>query len=125
VILTLPNGRELHYPRVKFDRDQFDRDKLCLYNAMEHKWEFTWGGTLTENIVQAFCRDLLMEAMLRLHDQGFVTSHRIHDELVLCVPEDQAEAAKQAAEREMSRTPAWAPGLPLGAECKIASLYGK
>jgi hypothetical protein len=125
VTITLPNGRELHYPRVKFEHDAQGRERVAVYNAMEHKWEHTWGGTLTENIVQAFCRDILMETMLRLHDRGFRTVHRIHDELVICVPDADAERARQIAHEEMSKTPDWAPGLPLGADSKVAKRYGK
>ena len=130
VIITLPNGRELHYPRVKVELEHTHgltggRETLQVYNAMEHKWEYTWGGGLTENVVQAFCRDLLMEAMLRLADAGYRTVHRIHDELVLCVPEEEGPAVLKLAEAELAKTPAWAPGLPLGAEGKLSKCYGK
>lgn len=125
VIITLPNGRELHYPRVKLAAGAYNRDTAEVYNALEHKWEYTWGGTLTENIVQAFCRDILMETMLRLHDMGHRTAHRIHDELVIPVPVDQGEALLKVAETEMAKTPLWAPGLPLGAEAKLSRFYCK
>jgi DNA polymerase len=109
---------------VKLVPDQYG-EKIEVYNAMEHKWEHTWGGTLTENIVQAFCRDILMEAMLRLDALGYRTVHRIHDELVICVPEAEGPAVLKIAEREMSVTPKWAPGLPLGAEAKLSRFYCK
>lgn len=125
VIITLPNGRELHYPRVKLVAGAYGRDTAEVYNALEHKWEYTWGGTLTENIVQAFCRDILMETMLRLHDLGHRTAHRVHDELVIPVPDDQGEALLKIAHAEMSRTPVWAPGLPLGADVKLSKFYCK
>lgn len=120
VTITLPNGRELHYPKV---RD--DYGGLGLYNGMKRCWEYTWGGTLTENVVQAMSRDVLMEAMLRLEARGYHTALHVHDELVLVVPEDRAETCLQAALDELSMTPTWAPRLALAAEGSISDCYGK
>lgn len=125
VVLTLPNGRELHYHQVEMGTDDKGRNKLKIYNAKEHTWEFTWGGTLTENVVQAMSRDIIAEAILRLEDKGLHTAHHIHDEVVLCVPQDQGEAALKTAIEELSTTPTWAPGLPLGAEGVVSQCYGK
>lgn len=77
-----------------------------------------------ENLVQATARDVLMEAMLRLEDMGYHTAHRVHDELIIVVDKGQGERVLKIAEAEMSRTPVWAPGLPLGAEGKVAERYG-
>lgn len=125
VVITLPNGREIHYHNVEMGTDDFGREKLKIYNPIEHTWEFTWGGSLTENVVQAMSRDILMEAMLRLEDQGHHTAHHIHDELVICEPADQAEATLKRAVQELSTTPTWAPGLPLSAEGVVSERYGK
>jgi DNA polymerase len=124
VLLTLPNSRELHYPITKLVQDKWG-EKIELYNGMTRSWEHTWGGGLTENIVQAFCRDAFLEAMLRIQDQGYPTALRVHDELVICVPEDEAEKVLEIAIKEMSVTPVWAAGLPLGAEGNISQRYGK
>lgn len=124
LILTLPSGRELHYHRLKVVRGTYG-DVAEVYNAREHHWEHLWGGVLTENIVQAFCRDLLMEAMLRMANRGFRCVHRVHDELIFCVPEDRAEECLNAAIQEMSTRPSWAPELPLGAEGTVSDRYGQ
>jgi hypothetical protein len=123
VVLTLPSGRELHYHKVKLVDD--DRgDKIEVYNEMEHCWGHIWGGAITENIVQAFCRDFLMEAAIRLDKLGLHTALRVHDELVIPVPDADAKDALKIAEREMSRRPLWALDCPLGAEGKISKRYG-
>lgn len=44
--------------------------------------ERTWGGTLTENIVQAVARDLMMEAIVRLEKRGYQALLTIHDEAI-------------------------------------------
>ncbi len=122
VVVRLQSGRCLFYPRVRIGRDQYDREKLEIYNALTRQWEPTWGGSLTENIVQARCRDILMEAALRL---SYRVVLRCHDELVIHTLTEQADGALAVGIREMTRSPAWAPGLPLAAEGSIKDRYCK
>jgi len=49
----------------------------------------------------------------------------IHDEIVLEVPEDEAEAAAARLVQIMCEPPPWASGLPLNAEVAIMERYGK
>jgi DNA polymerase len=49
----------------------------------------------------------------------------IHDEIVLEVPEDEAEAAAARLVQIMCEPPPWAAGLPLNAEVAIMERYGK
>ena len=124
VVITLPNGRELKYHKVKLVADDYG-DKIEVWNGIEHRWEHVWGGHLTENIVQAMSRDVLAEAFLRLEDLGYRTGLHVHDEVVSCVPVDQGESVLAASIREMSRVPDWGPGMPLGAEGGLSDRYRK
>lgn len=124
VVIILPSGRELHYHKIKLVNDERFGDKFELWNDIENHWEHAWGGLLTENVVQAIARDTLMEAMERLEELGHHTAHRIHDELVIPVPEADAENVLKIAVAEMSRRPAWGPDLPLGAEGVVRDRYG-
>lgn len=124
VIITLPNGRELHYHKVRLEPGKYN-DSISVYNEMEHSWEYLWGGTITENVVQAISRDVLIEAAMRLEDRQYHTAFHIHDEIVMAVPEAQAEECLHAAEEEMSKTPVWAPRLPLAAEGGVSKFYRK
>ena len=49
----------------------------------------------------------------------------VHDEIVLEVPEKDAEAAAQTLHDVMCETPSWATGLPLEAEVTVMTRYGK
>lgn len=56
--------------------------EFMAVNSKTKKWskERTWGGSLTENIVQAVARDLMMPAMLRLEKRGYQAALMVHDE---------------------------------------------
>lgn len=125
VIITLHNGGEIHYHRVRRSQDKFGREQAEVYNDIKHIWEKTWGGTLTENCVQSLSRHVLAEAMLRLDKLGHRTAFHCHDELVLPVAETKADEVLRLAILEMGRTPTWAPGLPLSAEGTISKFYKK
>ena len=83
----------------------------------------TFGGKLTENIVQATARDLLAEAMLRLRDAGFEIVMHVHDEAVLEVPVEESSVEEVCA--LMAEVPAWADGLPLRADGYECEFYKK
>jgi len=124
-ILTLPSGRELKYHGVRCSSAN-GRDNLWMpHPGRPGKKIRFWGGALCENIVQAFCRDLLAESMLDLEGAGFHTALTVHDELVLVVPDTQAKECLTRSVQSMSTTPAWAEGLPLSAEGSIMKRYGK
>ena len=47
----------------------------------------------------------------------------VHDEVVCCVPEHEAEECEKFMLEVMSTTPAWAEGLPLAAETGVSRVY--
>ena len=106
--LILPSGRRLSYWGAWLDEENHIR--FMGQNQTTRKWEKmeTWGGRLVENIVQAFARDILAEAMLRLDDAGFPVVFSVHDEVIV-------EALKSASvadvQRIMAQPVSWAPGL--------------
>lgn len=123
VVITLPNGRELSYHDVMFSPAIGRRD-MEVYNALKKKWERIWGGHLTENIVQAISRDILLEALLKIESEGFHVAHHVHDELIIVVPDASAQKALERAIHLLSVPPAWGLDLPLAAEGAITDRYG-
>lgn len=121
----LPSGRVLTYWGARLE-DYKDRPSVVFMgqNQTTRKWEKTetWGGKLVENIVQAFARDCLAEALLRLDAAGYETVFHVHDEIVAEAPdgsrwEDMAEI--------MGRPIDWAPGLLLRADGYATKFYMK
>ena len=89
---------------------------------MAKKWERleSYGPKFVENIVQATSRDILCEAMKRLHNQGYRIVMHVHDEVVLEV-EDNVSTVDEIC-RIMSIKPKWLTNVNItsdGYECKF------
>lgn len=118
----LPSGRVLSYWGAHLDND----GSICFMaqNQTTRKWEKaqTWGGKLVENIVQAYARDCLAVALLRLDAAGYAITFHVHDEIVAEAPEgsrweDMAEIMGQPID--------WAPGLLLRGDGYSTPFYMK
>lgn len=70
------------------------------------------GGIITENIVQAVARDILVAALRRLEEAGWPVVTHIHDEVVCEIPADRRGMSEEALVNEVSeimcRPPSWA-----------------
>lgn len=118
----LPSGRVLSYWGAWLDSD----GSICFMgqNQTTRQWEKTetWGGKLVENIVQAYARDCLAVAMVRLEADGWHICFHVHDEVIVEAPEgsrweDVAEV--------MGRPIDWAPGLILRGDGYETKFYMK
>ena len=118
----LPSGRVLSYWGAKLDTD----GSICFtgQNQTTRKWEktSTWGGKLVENIVQAYARDCLAVAMVRLAAEGWKICFHVHDEVIIEAP--IGTAWEQVAE-VMGRPIDWAPGLLLRGDGYSTPFYMK
>jgi DNA polymerase len=84
----------------------------------------TYGGKLTENVVQAIARDVLAEGMLRAHEHGFEIVGHTHDEIITLVKDNCLLDLTQLTNAMISPID-WAPGLLLKAEGYEAVTYKK
>ena len=119
---ALPSGRVLCYPYARLETDGVTYAKAAwkpAADATEWPRARLWKGLACENITQATANDLLRHSLRQLDD---VVLH-VHDEIVLETdrPEEMAVRLKEV----MCTPPAWAKGLPLGAEVGIMLRYGK
>lgn len=85
----------------------------------------TYGGALMENVVQAICRDILVDAMLELDARGVQIVMHIHDEIVAEAPQDEAPEVKRIMDGVMSASPAWGLDFPLKADAHLLERYRK
>lgn len=127
LFIHLPSGRPIAYwdPKV-MDTEMGPRITYMTQNQTTRKWERceTYGGKLTENIVQSVARDCLAEKMKLLESMGYPIVFHVHDELILDVPREDKEAAA-LVDRIMGEPIDWAPGLPLKGGTYECDFYRK
>lgn len=123
---NLPSGRSLSYVRPKLVVNRFGRQSVQYegMNQTTKRWEKvdTYGGKLTENIVQAIARDCLAEAMMNLEKAGYHILMSIHDEVVI---ENESKDNLPDVCRIMGLPIDWADGLPLRADGYCTKYYMK
>lgn len=127
LFISLPSGRELCYPRPRLGENRFGMISI-LFDGVDgttRKWGpiETYGGKLTENLVQATARDLLTHAMHHVDAAGHQIVMHIHDEIVVDEPTGGASVEEVVA--LMTRLPTWADGLPLDADAYECGFYMK
>ena len=83
----------------------------------------TYGGMLTENVVQAVARDLMVEAMFRVEKAGYKVVMTVHDEIIS--EDDKDFGSQEEFERLMCMTPPWAEGCPIAVEGGEITRYQK
>lgn len=132
--VQLPSGRKLFYlnPRFKDKKigNSSKTSKVLCYDGIiqaTRQWGEidTYGGKLTENIVQAIARDLLSNSMLALEKAGFYPVCHIHDECLVEVPAENAKEYYEEMARIMGIPPDWASDLPLRADGYTTPFYLK
>ena len=133
--IRLPSGRLLHYFRPhlkKVEKNGKLREQVHFLGFATYKpglWTTcsTYGGKLTENVVQAICRDLMRDGMVRARKafgpRGFRIVLTVHDEVL-------GEAPIGAVSFDeflevLSVVPEWAEGFPLMWDGWVRRRYGK
>jgi DNA polymerase len=126
LFIKLPSGRRLAYIRPRIGVNNFGSDSVTYEGlGATKKWERleSYGPKFVENIVQATARDILAEAMQRLHKAGYKITMHVHDEVVLEVPD--GESSVEDVADIMGIAPSWAEGLNLRADGYECIFYKK
>lgn len=119
--MGLPSGRDMLYRDVK----NYGKLSAVIPRGGKMMRLTFWGGTLTENLVQATARDVFMDRVLALSEAGMPPILRVHDEAVCLLREETAEEQLQQMISIMSTTPEWMPELPLSASGHLCDRYTK
>ena len=124
--VQLPSGRKLFYPKPFLKENQFGKMAIHYYTVGQQtkKWEVasTYGGKMTENIVQAIARDCLAETLRRIEQLGLQVVFHVHDEVIIDAPMEVT--AEQICDL-MAEPISWAPGLLLKGAGFESSYYMK
>lgn len=125
----LPSGRCLFYyqPRIMTKEGRPQIAYMATDSSKGGAWRltFSYGGKLTENVVQAIARDLMSSAMIRIDqaDLGIDLLFTVHDEIIEEGPEGCIDL--KGFEDMMSVVPDWAEGCPVEAEGWVGEYYRK
>ena len=124
--VELPSRRKLFYPKPYLKENQFGKFAVHYYGVKQTtgKWgaESTYGGKITENIVQAIARDCLCEVIRRIYEKGWDLVFHVHDEVIIDAPLDVHTEDLCAL---MDAPIDWAPGLLLKGAGFEADYYMK
>ena len=126
LFIRLPSGRRLSYIKPRIGTNRFGGDSITYMGINSaKKWDRleTFGGKLTENIVQGTARDLLANALINAANAGYDTVFHVHDEIIREVPNGYGSVDELC--RLMCIKPEWADGLPLNADGFECEYYKK
>ena len=126
LFIRLPSGRRLSYIKPRIGTNRFGGDSITYMGINSaKKWDRleTFGGKLTENIVQGTARDLLANALINAANAGYDTVFHVHDEIICEVPNGYGSVDELC--KLMCIKPKWADGLPLNADGFECEYYKK
>lgn len=129
----LPSGRKLWYYNPQKTRRPMPWDKDDIRPGFSYQtWKMgkwvtvdAYGGLLTENVVQALARDLLVAAMFAVEKEGLPMVLTVHDEIIADVKCGRATPA--LLDEIMCYGTPWAKSLkiPIATECWAGERYRK
>lgn len=117
----LPSGRMLRYhnPRLVPDVTAWGKQVMKIthmgIDSKTKRWVrmSTYGGKLTENIVQAVARDILANAIINLEKSGYPVIMHVHDEIISEVT--VGSGSVKEFETIMGSLPEWCKDWPVRA----------
>lgn len=128
--IKLPSGRSLFYWDARIGLNPKFGNECIKYRGVDQTtktwtWLDTYGGKITENVVQAVARDILADSMRALDREGFEIVMHVHDEAAAEVPIFEAPELLENMCEIMGRELPWTKGLPLKAEGYVTQYYKK
>lgn len=128
LLIRLPSGRKLAYPRPRLVPSPKFEGKLAIKFfgkiGVTQNWGDvdTYGGKLVENITQAVAADIMCTGAQNAENDGFAIMALIHDQaLSYTAPGQTSERFVEC----LTTMPGWADGLPLEAEGGEVQFYKK
>lgn len=126
LLMKLPSGRNIAYPRPKIVPGKFEgTTQIEFYgNIKGTKWGQCrlWPGAMANNATQGTANDVMWVGVHNCEREGYQIFSVIHDEGLAYV------GAGQTGERYvelLTKMPSWCDGLPLAAEGGEAPFYRK
>ena len=123
LVVILPSGSRLFYrgAHIIKEKDPYGRlrDKIVYTEAKtggKDMLSYTYFGKLTENIVQAVARDILMDGIRRARKAGLDVFMHVHDQVLCSSHESTAARDLEILKQCMSKAPKWQPDMVLNTD---------
>lgn len=120
LLMRLPSGRMLSYPRPRISDD-----RITFFGCVQgNTWGdiHTWGGSLVENATQAVATDIMANGAHNAENAGYEIVTLIHDQAPAYYKPGQSPEEFVSL---LTKLPAWAEGLPIAAEGSLVPFYKK
>ena len=131
--IILPNSMRIRYPELQMQTGdkgwpEYSYRKTRFRNRI-------YGAAVTENIIQALARIIVSYQMCKVKqtldqwskeaNDGKIRRvvHMVHDEIIVVVPDEEAEKTQKLMETIMSTPPSWAKALPVSCESGVGQTY--
>jgi len=118
--LIMPNGLALRYENLR------STSQGLMYDTARGA-QYTYGGRITENVIQALSRIIITDSMLRL-DKSITNGDvalTVHDEIIIIAANTRPDDTMETIIKDMCTPPPWAPDIPLDAEGGYDLRYSK
>lgn len=129
--IWFPNDTAMDYTGLKwasnvqiFPDQEDDGEGPAWWEPTRKGWGRIWGSKLTADIVQGLARVLIARAMALVAPRYRLVL-QVYDELVACVPDEQAQEAEAFMLSVLKSAPPWCADLPLDAESIVSQSYDK
>lgn len=127
--ILLPSGRKLIYRHAMMTINRWGNPsiKYMGVNPDTKKWGWvdTYGGKISENIIQAIARDILALGMRRADKAGFPIVGHVHDEVIAEIEDKSTDFVLGELCAILAKPVPWAPGLLLPADGFTTPYYKK
>jgi DNA polymerase len=117
--LRMPNGMALKYEGLRTTMEG-------LAYQSRGKTTYTYGGRITENVIQALSRIIITDSMLRLSRRKEErVALQVHDEIIIIATNISPYATMENIIKDMCIAPSWCSSIPLDAEGGFDTSYSK
>jgi DNA polymerase len=117
--IVLASGMSLKYPNLRQVKDERGRPQW-VYGPDATK---LYAGKVTNNVTQGTARVVMTDGMLRIAKRYPVVG-TVHDEALCLAPVEEAADALPWMIEQMTKEPAYMPGIPLAADGGHHRRYG-
>jgi len=126
LLMRLPSGRKLAYPRPRIVPGKFEGTTQIEYwgNIKGAMWGWCrlWPGVMANNSTQATANDVMYAGAHNCEREGYQIFNVVHDQALSYI---QPEQTSERFAELLTTMPDWADGIPLASEGGEAPFYRK